>query len=80
MWEGIPTLDGPCSYCYSLYDHVRDCPIAGQFSNYSSEHMNILSSRPRNDPYSDSYNPAWSNQSSISWQPQAPENYASQFH
>jgi hypothetical protein len=29
--------------------------------------MNTLFSRPRNDLYSDSYNQAWSNQSSISW-------------
>jgi len=30
--------------------------------------------------YSDSYDPGWSNQSNISWQAQAPENYAPQFH
>jgi len=42
--------------------------------------MNTLFSRPRNDPYFDSYNPAWSNQSNISRQAHAPENYALQFH
>jgi hypothetical protein len=42
--------------------------------------MNTLFSRPRNEPYSDSYNPTWSNQSNISWQAQALKNYASQFH
>jgi len=80
MWGGIPTPHGPCSYCCSPYHHVRDCPTAGQFSNYSYEHINTLFSRMRNDPYSDSYNPAWSNQSNISWQAQALENYAPQFH
>jgi regulator of replication initiation timing len=80
MWGGIPTPHGPCSYCYSPYHHVRDCPTAEQFSNYSYEHMSTLFSRSRNNPYSDSYNLAWSNQSSISWQAQALENYAPQFH
>jgi hypothetical protein len=80
MWGGIPTPHGPYSYCYSSYHHVRDCLTARQFSNYSFEHMNTLFSRPRNDPYFDSYNPAWSNQSNISRQAHAPENYALQFH
>jgi hypothetical protein len=30
--------------------------------------MNPQFSRQRNDPYSDSYDPGWSNQSNISWQ------------
>jgi hypothetical protein len=47
MWGGIPTPYGPCSYCYSLYHHVRDCPTAGQFFNYSYEHMNTLFSITR---------------------------------
>jgi len=42
--------------------------------------MNTQFSRPRNEPYCDSYHPGWSNQSNISWQAQAPENYAPQFH
>jgi len=42
--------------------------------------MNTQFSRPRNDPYSDSYDLGWSNQSNISWQAQALENYAPQFH
>jgi hypothetical protein len=79
MWGGIPTPHGPCSYCYSPYHHVKDCLTAGQFSNYSYEHMNTQFSRPRNDPYSDSYDPGWSNQSNILWQSQAPENYAPHF-
>jgi hypothetical protein len=41
--------------------------------------MNTQFSRPRNDPYSDSYDPGWSNQSNILWQSQAPENYAPHF-
>jgi hypothetical protein len=49
MWGGIPTAHGPCSYFYSPYHHVKDCPTTGQFSNYSYEHMNTLFSRPRND-------------------------------
>jgi hypothetical protein len=80
MWGGIPTPHEPCSYCCSHYHHVKDCPTVGQFSNYSYEHMNTQFSRPRNEPYFDSYDPAWSNQSNISWQAQAPENYAPQFH
>jgi len=80
MWGGIPTPHGPCSYCYSPCHHVKDCPTVGQFSNYSYEHMNTQFSRPRNEPYFDSYDPAWSNQSNVSWQAQAPENYAPQFH
>jgi hypothetical protein len=72
MWGGIPTPHGPCSYCYSPYHHVKDCPTAGQFSNYSYEH--------RNEPYCDFDHLGWSNQSNISWQAQAPENYAPQFH
>jgi hypothetical protein len=80
MWGGIPTPHEPCSYCYSPYHHVKDCPTAGQFSNNFSEHMNTQFSRPRNEPYCDSYDPAWSNQSDIPWQAQAPENYAPQFH
>jgi len=42
--------------------------------------MNTQFSRPRNDHYFNSYDPAWSNQSNISWQVQTPENYAPQFH
>jgi hypothetical protein len=80
LWGGIPTPHGPCSYCYSPYHHVKDCLTAVQFSNYSYEHMNTQLSRPRNDPYSDSYDPGWSNQSNISWHAQASENYALQFH
>jgi hypothetical protein len=80
MYGGIPTPHGPCSYCYSPYHHIKDCPTARQFSNHSYEHMNIQLSRPRNESYCDSYNPGWSNQSNISWQAQAPENYAPQFH
>jgi hypothetical protein len=80
MWGGIPTPHEPCSYYYSPYHHVKDCPIAGQFSNYSYEHMSKQFSRPRNEPYCNSYNPGWSNQSNILWQAQAPENYAPQFY
>jgi hypothetical protein len=80
MWGGILTPHGPCSYCYSPYDHVRDCSTGVNFSNYSYKHMNTPFSRPRNDSYFDSYNPAWSNQFNISWQAQAPTNYAPQFH
>jgi hypothetical protein len=42
--------------------------------------MNTYFSRPKNEPYCDSYNSGWSNQSNISWQAQAPKNYAPQFH
>jgi hypothetical protein len=80
MWGGIPTLHGPCSYCYSPYHHVKDCSTAGQFSNYSYEYMNTQFSRSRNEPFCDSYHPAWSNHSNILWQTQGPENYAPQFH
>jgi hypothetical protein len=80
MWGDILTPHGPCSYCYSPYHHVKECPTAGQFSNNFSEYMNTQFSRPRNEPYYDSYHPGWSNQSNISWQAQAPENYAPQFH
>jgi len=80
MWGGIPTPHEPCSYCYSPYHHVKDCPTAGQFSNYSYEHMNTQFFGPRNEPYCDSYDPAWSNQSNIPWQAQAPESYAPQFY
>jgi hypothetical protein len=80
VWGGIPTPHGPCSYCYSPHHHVKDCHTVGQFSNYSYEHMNTQFSRPRNEPYCDSYHPEWSNESNISWQAQALENYAPQFH
>jgi hypothetical protein len=80
MWGNIPTPHGPCSYCNSPYHHVRDCPTAGQFSNYSYEHMNRPFSRPGNEFYSDSYNPAWSNQSNFSWQAQDHGKYAPQGH
>ena len=80
MWGNIPTPHGPCSYCNSPYHHVRNCPTAGQFSNYSFEHMNRPFSRPGNDFYSDSYNPAWSNQSNFSWQAQDHGKYAPQGH
>jgi hypothetical protein len=64
----------------SHYNHVRNCPTAGQFSNYSYEHMNRPFSRPRNEYYCDSYNPAWSNQSNFSWQAQDHRRYAPQGH
>jgi hypothetical protein len=80
MWGNIPTPHGPCSYCNSPYHHVRNCPTAGQFSNYSFEHMNRPFSRPGNDFYFDSYNPAWSNQSNFSWQAQDHGMYAPQDH
>jgi hypothetical protein len=67
MWGDIPTPHGPCSYCFNPY-HVRDCPEMRQFSNYHFEHMNTLFSRPGNDFYSDSNNPAWSQQSNFSRQ------------
>jgi hypothetical protein len=80
MWGNIPTPHGPCSYCNSHYHHVRNCPTAGQFSNYYYEHMNRPFSRPRNEYYCDSYNPAWSNQSNFSWQAQDHGRYAPQGH
>jgi hypothetical protein len=42
--------------------------------------MNTMFSRLRNDPYSNSYYLASSNQSNISWQAQVPKNYVPQFH
>jgi hypothetical protein len=80
MWGNIPTPHGPCSYCNSPYHHVRNCPTAGQFSNYSYEHMNRPFSRLRNEFYFDSYNPALSNQSNFSWQAQDHGKYAPQGH
>jgi hypothetical protein len=80
MWGNIPTPHGPCSYCNRPYHHVRNCPAAGQFSNYSYELMNRPFSRPRNEYYCDSYNPAWSNQSNFSWQAQDHGKYAPQGH
>jgi hypothetical protein len=76
MLGDIPTSYGPCSSCFNLYHHVRDCLEMRQFSNYYYEHMNTLFSRPGNDFYSDSYNPAWSQKSNFSWQAQTPDNYA----
>jgi hypothetical protein len=46
------------SYCFNPYHHVIDCLEMRQFSNYHYEHMNIPFSRPGNNFYSDSYNPA----------------------
>jgi hypothetical protein len=63
-----------------VLDDVRNCPTAGQFSNYSYEHMNRPFSRQGNEFYSDSYNPAWSNQSNFSWQAQDHGKYAPQGH
>jgi hypothetical protein len=76
MWGDIPTPHGPCSYCFNPYHHVRDCPEMGQFSNYHYKHMNTPFSRPWNDFYSDSCNPAWSQQSNFLWEAQTPDNYA----
>jgi hypothetical protein len=80
MWGSISTPHGPGSYFNSPYHYVRDCHTMGQFSNYSYEHMNRPFSRLGNDLYFDSYNPAWSNQSNLSWQAQAPRKYAPQCH
>jgi len=80
MWGDILTPHGPCSYCYSPYHHVKECPTVGQFSNNFSEHMNTQFSRLKNEPYCDSYHSGWSNQSDIPWQAQAPKSYAPQFH
>ena len=80
QWGSIPTPYGPCSYCNSPYHDVRNCLTTGQFSNYSYEHMNRPFSKPRNDLYFDSYNPAWSNQSNLLWQAQDPKKYAPQCH
>jgi hypothetical protein len=68
MWGDILIPHGPCSYFFNLYHHVRDCPEIRQFSNYHYEHMNTPFSRPGNEFYSDSYNPAWSQQSNFSRQ------------
>jgi hypothetical protein len=66
MWGDIPASHGQCSYCFNPYHHVRDCPEIRQFSNYHYKNINTPFSRPGNDFYSDSYNPAWSQQSNFS--------------
>ena len=42
--------------------------------------MNRPFSRPGNDLYFDSHNPAWGNQSNLSWQAPDPRKYAPQCH
>jgi hypothetical protein len=70
----------PCSFCSYLYHSSSNCSSWGQLSNFSYEQLNINFSSPGFESNSNFYNSDWSNHSNFSWQAQATENYAPQYH
>jgi hypothetical protein len=70
----------PCSYCSNPYHSSSNCPSWGQFCNPSYEQMNTNFSSPDFDSNSNVYNSNWRNHPNFSWQAQAKENCAPQYH
>ncbi|XP_062026402.1 uncharacterized protein LOC133742741 [Rosa rugosa] len=64
----------PCLLCESLAHSTQECHLSSQYPEFMEEHVNQVGSfvprNPRNDPYSNTYNPGWRNHPNFSWKDQ----------
>ena len=82
--EGLSTnavntnnVDAPCEICGVSGHGPLECQQGMSLSNGETiEHANVLGNynRPRNDPYSNTYNPGWRNHPNFSYRNQNVEN------
>ncbi|XP_040369358.1 uncharacterized protein LOC121051252 [Rosa chinensis] len=59
-----------CLLCESPTHATSECHFASSYPDFVDEHAKAVGSfpnRPRNDPYSSTYNPGWRNHPNFSW-------------
>ncbi|CAN6583540.1 unnamed protein product [Malus baccata var. baccata] len=55
----------PCTLCASIAHAMENCPANPNLEGI--QEVNAFSGRPRNDPYSNNYNPGWREHPNFSW-------------
>ena len=58
-----------CQICSDPSHYEAACPSTNQFPNLTHDQANMVYqyNRPRNDPYSNTYNPGWRNHPNFYW-------------
>ena len=56
-----------CGLCYDAGHHTDQCPTIQETEEAVNAIGNYGAPRPRNDPYSNTYNPGWANHPNLRW-------------
>jgi hypothetical protein len=75
-----PSPQDSCAACYSVSHATHDCPFAPSPLECPQEQVNLAQGYPRNNPYSNSYNPGWRNHPNFSWKQGGDRQYGQQPH
>lgn len=70
-----------CSICNGVGHNFYSCPSSSEYPEYVQEQVNMMNSynpRPRNDPFSNTYNLDWRDHPNFSWKNNANTNMSSQ--
>ena len=67
--EQVNEIQGPqvCLICEGVNHDTLSCPHGDCFPEIIEECKQMAYSRPKNDPYSNTYNPGWRNHPNFSW-------------
>ncbi|XP_050369085.1 uncharacterized protein LOC126787211 [Argentina anserina] len=67
--EKVNEVQGPqvCLICEGVNHDTLSCPHGDCFPEIIEECKQMAYSRPKNDPYSNTYNPGWRNHPNFSW-------------
>lgn len=66
----VSNTNPTCSGCHMVGHVIEECSSFTSQPEFEPEQMNAAFVRPRNDPYSSSYNPGWRNHPNFSWNQQ----------
>ncbi|XP_070669033.1 uncharacterized protein [Malus domestica] len=67
--SSMPNAQEACIICSETTHDITQCPNKDSYPELVQEHVNMVNNfiRPRNDPYSNTYNPGWKNHPNLSW-------------
>ncbi|CAN6712883.1 unnamed protein product [Malus baccata var. baccata] len=67
--SSMPIAQEACIICSETTHDITQCPNKDSYHELMQEHVNMVNNfiRPRNDPYSNTYNPRWKNHPNLSW-------------
>ncbi|KAI5335268.1 hypothetical protein L3X38_025401 [Prunus dulcis] len=70
MLNMVPKIAEVCAICNILGHPTYQCSASEAYPEFVQEQVNLMNSynqRPRNDPFSNTYNPGWRDHPNLSW-------------
>ncbi|CAN6708296.1 unnamed protein product [Malus baccata var. baccata] len=67
--SSMPNAQEACIICSETTHDITQCPNKDSYPELVQDHVNMVNNfiRPRNDPYSNTYNLGWKNHPNLSW-------------